>query len=153
MRLNASFLLAELCPPKHGQAKLNRCWIKCIHIPLQFEDAGCSFLASLFHHEEGKVFKYPVVTILICCGKLIRWQIRWHLIFAVTLWTLRNSSDFQDFNRTRWKVILKMRIIIHYIAGLIIRINLICLNSIFYFYFISPDETIVSLRWNFCSIP
>ena len=65
------------------------------------------------------------------CQILIRWQIRWHLIFAVTLWTLRNSSDFQDFNRTRWKVTLKMRIIFHYIAGLIIRINLICLNSIF----------------------
>ena len=83
---------------------------------------------------------------------LIRWQIRWHLVFAVTLWTLRNSSDFQDFNRTRWKVTLKMWILIHCIAGLIIRIILICLNSIFYFYFnfISPDETVVSLWWNFC---
>ena len=27
------------------------------------------FFASLFHHEEGKVFKDPVVTILIRCGK------------------------------------------------------------------------------------
>ena len=36
---------------------------------LQHEDVCCSFLASLLHHEEGKVFKDPVVTILIGCCK------------------------------------------------------------------------------------
>lgn len=101
MRLNASFLLAELCPLEHGQAERNRGWIKCINISFQLEDVCCTFLASLFHHEEGKVFKDPVITILIGCGKCrFRYWITPHAkVVTLGLVSLQRNNNIARLSR------------------------------------------------------